>query len=179
MKNKTITIGVTGSIAAYKAIDLTSQLRKLGHNVRIIMTESATKLVTPMTFLTLSQNPVITSLWIEGDWKPTHINLADQTDLFIVVPATANFIGKYTHGIADDALTTFALSYPGPVMIAPAMNPHMWGHAAVKANITVLESRGVEIIEPATGMVACGDTGQGKLASLETILKHINNTLTK
>ena len=179
MKNKTITIGVTGSIAAYKAADLTSQLGKLGYNVRVIMTESATKLVAPLTFLTMSQNPVITSLWDDADWKPTHINLADQTDLFVVVPATANFIGKYTHGIADDALTTFALSYPGSVVIAPAMNPHMWTHAAVQANVAILKSRGVEIIEPATGVVACGDTGKGKLASVETILNQINKTLTK
>lgn len=179
MGKKTITIGVTGSIAAYKAADLTSQLGKLGYDVRVIMTDSATKLIAPMTFLTLSRNPVITTLWNEGDWKPTHINLADQTDLFVVVPATANFIGKYTHGIADDALTTFALSYPGPVLIAPAMNPHMWTHPAVVANVAILKQRGVKIVEPDTGVVACGDTGKGKLAKLETILNQINNTLTK
>lgn len=179
MIKKTITIGVTGSIAAYKAADLTSQLGKLGYSVRVIMTDSATKLIAPMTFLTLSQNPVITSLWGDADWKPTHINLADETDLFVVVPATANFIGKYTHGIADDALTTFALSYSGTVLIAPAMNPRMWNHPAVKANIDVLSNRGVIIIDPATGMVACGDTGKGKLAPLETILNQINNTLMK
>jgi len=179
MKKKTITIGVTGSIAAYKAAELTSQLGKLGYSVRIIMTDSATKLITPMTFLTLSRNPVITTLWGEADWKPTHINLADETDLFVVAPATANFIGKYTHGIADDALTTFALSYPGPVIIAPAMNPHMWNHDAVKTNVDILKSRGVTIIEPATGVVACGDTGKGKLAPVESIVNQINNTLIK
>ena len=177
VKKKTITIGVTGSIAAYKAADLTSALVKLGHDVRVIMTESATKLIAPMTFLTLSKNPVITSLWGEAQWKPTHINLADETDLFVVVPATANFLGKYCHGIADDALTTFALSYDGAVLVAPAMNPRMWSHAAVQANSEVLRSRGVEFVGPASGVVACGDVGEGKLSTISDVVTKINNML--
>ncbi len=177
MKKKTITIGVTGSIAAYKAADITSALVKCGHDVKVIMTESATKLIAPMAFLTLSQNPVITSLWGETQWKPTHINLADETDLFVIVPATANFLGKYCHGIADDALTTFALSYDGAVLIAPAMNPRMWNHAAVQENFRILQSRGVEFVGPADGLVACGDTGKGKLAAVDDVVTKINNML--
>lgn len=173
MSKKTITIGVTGSIAAYKAADLTSRLKKLNYNVRVIMTESATKLVTPLTFFTLAQTPVVTSLWDVPDWKPGHIGLADETDLFVVVPATANFIGKYTNGIADDALTTFALSYDGPVAVAPAMNPRMWSHPAVQHNIQLLKARHVRVIEPATGVVACGDSGTGKLECVEEIVKQI------
>jgi len=173
MSKKTITIGVTGSIAAYKTADLTSRLKKLDYNVRIIMTESATKLITPITFFTLSQAPVITSLWEIPDWKPGHIGLADETNLFVVVPATANFIGKYTNGIADDALTTFALSYDGKVAIAPAMNPRMWNHPAVQKNVETLKERDVTIIEPATGVVACGDKGTGKLESVDKIIEVI------
>ncbi|MGL4854747.1 MAG: flavoprotein [Lentisphaeria bacterium] len=173
MTQRTITVGITGSIAAYKAADIVSQLIKNNFNVRVIMTESAMQLITPMTFFTLSQNPVITSLWEVPDWKPGHISLADQTDLFVVVPATANFIGKYTNGIADDALTTFALSYDGKVAIAPAMNPRMWSHLAVKDNVAKLVERGVHIIKPATGIVACGDFGTGKLAPVEEIVSSI------
>ncbi len=171
--SKTITIGVTGSIAAYKAADLTSRLIKTGANVKVIMTESATKLIAPITFFTLSKNPVITSLWEIPDWKPGHIGLADETDLFVVVPASANFIGKYTNGIADDALTTFALSYDGPVAIAPAMNPRMWNHPAVQSNVAILKERGVDIVGPAEGVVACGDKGTGKLEDVDTIFNYI------
>ncbi len=177
MTKKTVTIGVTGSIAAYKAADIVSQLGKHDLNVRVIMTESATKLITPMTFFTLAKTPVITSLWDIPDWKPGHIGLADETDLFVVVPATANFIGKYCNGIADDAMTTFVLSYDKKVMIAPAMNPRMWNHVAVQNNVTTLKERGVEFIEPATGVVACGDEGKGKLAPVAEIVERILDAL--
>ena len=179
MNKKVITLGITGSIAAYKAADLTSQLIKKGFDVRVIMTESAQKLIAPLTFFTLCQKPVITSLWDIPDWRPGHIALADDTDLFVVVPATANFIGKYTNGIADDALTTFALSFDGPVMIAPAMNPRMWNHAAVQTNVATLKQRHVTIIEPAVGIVACGDEGKGKLATLTDIVTAIESAINK
>lgn len=177
MSTKTITIGVTGSIAAYKAADLVSKLVKTGANVRVVMTESATKIIAPITFFTLSQKPIITSLWEIPDWKPGHIGLADDTDLFIVVPGTANFIGKYCNGIADDALTTFALSYDGPVAIAPAMNPRMWNHVAVQKNVETLKERGVDIIGPANGVVACGDKGTGKLENIDIIFDYISKTV--
>lgn len=177
MSKKTITIGVTGSIAAYKAADLVSRLSKLDVNIRVIMTESATKLVAPITFFTLAKSPVITSLWEIPDWKPGHIGLADETDLFVVVPATANFIGKYCNGIADDALTTFALSYDGAVAIAPAMNPRMWNHVAVQNNVEILKERGVDIVGPANGVVACGDKGDGKLENVDKIFDYIVKTV--
>lgn len=169
----TVTLGVTGSIAAYKAADLTSQLTKQKCDVQVIMTESATKLVTPMTFQTLSRNPVMSSIWDEPQWKPGHISWADRTSLFVVAPATANTLAKMAHGIADDALSTFALSYDGPVLVAPAMNPRMWQHPATQANVKLLEERGVKFVHPTSGLVACGDFGQGKLAPVETILHSI------
>ncbi|MEA2011952.1 MAG: flavoprotein [Verrucomicrobiota bacterium] len=176
MKNKsisTIILGVTGSIAAYKAADLTSRLCKKGANLYVIMTESAEKLICPQTFLTLSRNPVISSLWSSSNWQPRHIQLADEADLFLIAPATANFIGKYANGIADDALTTFALAFEGKVIVAPAMNPRMWRNPAVQENILSLKKRGAIIVEPEEGIVACGDYGRGRLANLDAIEKAI------
>jgi phosphopantothenoylcysteine synthetase/decarboxylase len=170
---KTIALGVTGSIAAYKAADLCSKLVQADFEVIVIMTEAATKLVTPQTFLTLSKNPVITDLWKIPDWRPGHIELAERAEIFAVVPATANFIGKYTNGIADDALTTYALSHTGKVLIAPAMNPKMWRHPAVQTNVKILKERGVEFCGPAAGRVACGDDGEGRMESVNTIFETI------
>ena len=172
MKNN-IVLGVTGSIAAYKAADLCSRLVQSENKVTVIMTESAAKLVTPQTFFTLSKNRVVTSLWEIPEWRPEHIALAEKSDILAVVPATANFIGKYANGIADDALTTYALSHTGKVIVAPAMNPRMWSHPAVQHNIAVLKERGVIIAGPGEGRVACGDDGKGRLEDISLIYKII------
>jgi phosphopantothenoylcysteine decarboxylase/phosphopantothenate--cysteine ligase len=168
---------VTGSIAAYKAADLTSKLVQAGIEVRVMMTESATKLVQPQTFLTLSRQPVVTDLWTLPSWQPEHIALAERAALLAIAPATANILGKLANGIADDALSTFALSHTGPVLVAPAMNPRMWRHPAVQANCAVLKERGVAFVEPGTGRVACGEEGTGRLATVENICAAILATL--
>ncbi len=176
---KNIVLGVTGSIAAYKAADLCSKLMKNKDiEVSVIMTESALKFVGEQTFLTLSKNPVVKDLWEIPEWKPGHISLADKVNLFAVVPATANFIAKYANGIADDAISTFALSHTAPTLIAPAMNPKMWAHPATQKNVKILEERGTIFIGPEKGMVACGDVGIGKLSDVDliydSILKELN-----
>jgi phosphopantothenoylcysteine decarboxylase/phosphopantothenate--cysteine ligase len=173
----TVALGVTGSIAAYKAADLTSKLVQAGVEVQVLMTKSATQLVQPQTFFTLSQQPVITDLWEMPAWQPGHIALAERADLLVIAPATANIIGKIAHGIADDALTTCALSHTGPILLVPAMNPRMWKNAAVRANCTILRQRGIEIMEPETGRVACGDEGQGRFPEVSRILARILETL--
>ena len=170
---KTVVLGVTGSIAAYKAADLTSQLVKNGLDVVVIMTASAQKLVCPQTFLTLSRNPVITDLWSMPDWQPGHIELSSRAGILAIVPCTANLIAKLANGIADDALSTYALSHSGSILIAPAMNPKMWKHPAVRQNVKTLKDRGVEFIGPASGRVACGDDGEGRMEEVAVILQKI------
>ncbi len=170
---KSIVLGVTGSIAAYKAADLVSKLVKLNYDVTVIMTESAKKLVGEQTFLTLSRNPVISDLWSVDNWKPEHIQLAEKSSLFVVAPCTANFIGKYTSGIADDALTTYALSHTEKVLLAPAMNVNMWQHAAVQSNCKILKERGVSFIGPDTGDLACGINAKGHISNIDSIVKKI------
>ena len=170
MVGKNIVLGVTGSIAAYKAADLCSKLTTMGNDVTVIMTEASTNLIGPQTFLTLSKNPVITSLWNITDWRPGHIALADKANCFIVAPCTANFIGKLAHGIADDALSTFALSFTGDIFLAPAMNPKMWNNKVVQDNIALLKERNCNIIEPESGRVACGADGTGRMRNVDEIL---------
>ena len=169
-----ITLGISGSIAAYKACELVRCFVKAGDDVRVVMTEAATKFVTPLTFQTLSRNPVVTSLWEEPEWRPEHVALADEADLFVVVPATANFLAKYAHGIADDALTTFAATYDGPVLLAPAMNPKMWAHPACVDNVALLKKRGVRFCGPVSGHVACGADGMGRMVEAADILAAID-----
>ena len=176
MKNKpeTIALGVTGSIAAYKAADLCSKLVQRNYNVVVLMTASARKLITTQTFLTLSRNPVISDLWETGEWQPGHIELAARASLLLVAPCTANFIGKYANGVADDALSTYALSHRGKVLLAPAMNPAMWMHPAVRNNVRILKERGVEFIGPAEGRVACGEAeGPGRMTDVDSILEAV------
>ncbi len=174
---KTIVIGVTGSIAAYKAADLVSRLVKINYDVSVIMTEAAKKLVCEHTFLTLSRNPVIGDLWTIGNWKPEHIHLAEKASLFVVAPCTANFIGKYAGGIADDALTTYALSHTGKVLLAPAMNVNMWQHVAVQNNCKILADRGVDFIGPDNGDLACGIKAKGHISDIGSIVNKINSLL--
>ena len=169
---KNIVLGVAGSIAAYKAADLTSKLVKGGANVNVVMTNDAQKFITPLPFKTLSRNPVVTDLYDEEEgWKPTHIRLADEADLLLIAPATANFIAKLAHGLADDALSCIALALNprARVLIAPAMNGKMWGHAATQQNVQTLRGRGVEFIGPEEGMLSCGYEGLGRLWNVDEI----------
>jgi phosphopantothenoylcysteine synthetase/decarboxylase len=172
-KKKCLVLGITGGIAAYKAADLCSKLTQNGFDVHVIMTESAQELIRPRTFLTLSKNPVVTSLWEEPDWRPEHVALADRAELLVIAPCTANFIGKFTHGIADDALSTYALTHSGKVLLAPAMNPKMWNNAAVQSNVETLKGRGIDFIGPESGHVACGDDGCGRMSEPKQILQEI------
>lgn len=178
---RTIVLGITGSIAAYKSADLASQLKKLGHEVFCVMTRDATHFITPLTLQTLSQHPVTIDLFEEGegDWRPSHLQLADTADLLVISPATANVIAKLAHGIADDALSTIALALrpEAKVLVAPAMNGKMWLHPATQANVTVLQSRGVEFIGPDKGLLACGYEGIGRLWNVDKIIERIRKLL--
>ena len=170
--NKNIVLGVTGSIAAYKAADLTSQLTKQGCDVHVIMTADALRFITPLAFKTLSRHPVVTDLYDEEEgWKPTHIELADDADLLLVAPATANTLAKLALGIADDALSCVALALnpKARLLIAPAMNGKMWLHPATQQNFVTLKSRGVEFIGPEEGMLSCGYEGLGRLWPVEKV----------
>jgi phosphopantothenoylcysteine synthetase/decarboxylase len=174
---KTIVLGVTGSIAAHKAIDLASQLTKAGHDVHVVMTADAQRFITPLPFKTLSRHPVVTDLYDEEEgWKPAHITLADTADLLLIAPATANVIAKLAHGIADDALSCIALALnPGAkLVIAPAMNGKMWMHPATQQNVTTLKARGAEIIGPDSGMLSCGYEGVGRLEAVDEIVRQLS-----
>ena len=178
---RTIILGITGSIAAYKAADLTSQLKKLEHDVFCVMTRDATQFITPLTLHTLSQHPVTIDLFEagEGEWRPSHLSVADSADLLVIAPATANIIAKLAAGIADDALSTIALAIPPTtkVLVAPAMNGKMWDHPATQANVATLKSRGVEFIGPEQGLLACGYEGIGRLWPVEKIVACIQELL--
>jgi phosphopantothenoylcysteine synthetase/decarboxylase len=161
-----VILGVTGSIAAYKAADLCSQLVRVGCAVRVVMTADAQKFITPLLFKTLSRHAVVTDLYDEEEgWKPTHIRLADEADLLLIAPATANCLAKLAHGMADDALTCIALALnpKARLLIAPAMNGKMWLHAATQANVRTLQQRGAKFIGPEEGMLSCGYEGLGRL----------------
>lgn len=171
---KSIILGVTGGIAAYKAVDLCSKLTAQGYDVHVVMTESARKLVSEQLFLTLSRNPVLTDIFQCTEWKPQHVALADQAKLMLVAPATANFLGKLANGIADDALSTTAIAFHGKMLIAPAMNTHMWHHPAVQKNCETLRSWGFEFVGPAKGNLACGVSGEGRMSEVSEILEKVN-----
>lgn len=176
-KTPVVVLGVTGGIAAYKAADLTSKLAQRGVAVHVIMTAAAMELVTARTFLTLSRHPVTTSLWEAPDWRPEHVALAQQADLLVIAPCTADMLGKMAHGIADDALSTYVLAHEKPVVVAPAMNPAMWRHPAVQANVALLRERGVIFAGPATGHVACGGDGAGRMVEVAELLAVIDREL--
>lgn len=172
LTGKTIVLGVTGGIAAFKAASLCSKLVQKGADVHVIMTESAKQFITELTFQILSKNPVYSDTFDERDPSVvSHIHLADEADLVLIAPATANMIAKMAHGLADDMLSTTLLATEAPVMIAPAMNVHMYAHPAVQANMQLLESRGVMMIEPGEGLLACGYVGKGRLEEPETIVQ--------
>ena len=161
---KNIILGVSGSIACYKAADLASSLTQSGLNVQVVMTRHATEFVSPLTFQTLSRNPVTTGIFDEKEsWHPGHIALADSADLLVIAPATANTLAKLACGIADDALTSIALAVTCPLLIAPAMNGKMWLHAATQENVARLKDRGASFLGPEEGLLACGYEGVGRL----------------
>lgn len=175
VEGKTIILGITGSIAAYRAADIASQLTQRGADVFAVMTREATEIVGPITLQTLTRNPVSSDLWKEGEgWQPGHIELADKADLLLVAPATANILACFAHGLAPDLLTSIYLATPAPVMLAPAMNGKMLQHPATQANIANLRQRGCHFIEPQeAGMLACGYEGAGKLAPVEQIVARV------
>jgi phosphopantothenoylcysteine decarboxylase len=171
---RNIILGVTGSIAAHKAADLASLLTKQECSVQVVMTADAQKFITALPFKILSHHPVISDLYDEEEgWKPTHIRLADEADLLLVAPATANVIAKMAHGIADDALTCIALALNSQarVLIAPAMNGKMWLHPATAQNVATLKSRGAEFIGPEEGLLSCGYEGLGRLWPVDEVAR--------
>ena len=179
LTGKHVVLGVTGGIAAYKACELVSRLRKLHAEVDVIMTENATKLVAPLTFETLSNRPVSVDTFTRIEsWDVKHISLAQKADVFVVAPATANLMAKLAHGIADDMLTTTLLATKAPILIAPAMNTGMWTAQATQENLQTLLNRGVKTVGPASGVLACGDTGAGRMSEPEDIANAIVSLLT-
>lgn len=176
LDGKKILLGITGGIAAFKAASLCSKLVQQGAEVRVIMTKSATQFITELTLQALSKNPVYTDTFDEKNPATiAHINLADWADLVLVAPATANIIGKMANGIADDMLSTTLLATQAPIMVAPAMNVHMYTHPAVSKNLAELASRGVMLVEPGEGLLACGYTGKGRMEEPETIVTVVNS----
>jgi phosphopantothenoylcysteine decarboxylase len=167
---KSIVLGVTGSIAAYKSAELASLLVKQGHDVFVVMTSDATEFITPLTLQTLSKNPVTTSFYDEKEkWRPGHIELADRADLLLIAPATANIIAELAHGLANHPLAAIALATRAQILLAPAMNGKMWEHPATQENVEKLKARGAEFIGPEEGMLACGYEGVGRLWNVNDI----------
>jgi phosphopantothenoylcysteine decarboxylase / phosphopantothenate---cysteine ligase len=177
-KGKTIVLGVAGGIACYKAVELVRLLIKAGHRVQVIMTRSAMEFVTPLTFQTLSGNPVASETFnLTQESEIGHINLADSADLFVIAPATANIIGKVANGIADDLLTTVIMATQAPLLIAPAMNIHMFENPILQENLRKLRRVGYHIMEPAEGFLACGYEGKGRLPDPEKIADEVERLL--
>ena len=175
---KTVVLGVTGSIAAYKSAEVVSQLQKKGYQVRVILTDAGAQFITPLTLETLSKAPVAQDQFSrETPYEVEHIALAKLADVFLVAPATANFIGKAANGIADDLLLSTFLATRAKVLIAPAMNSNMLEHPAVQKNMETLRQRGCTFIEPDRGLLACGDVGKGRLAPVEEIVKAVETAL--
>ena len=180
LTGKTIVLGVTGGIAAYKSANLASMLIKLHADVHVIMTQNATKFITPMTFETLTNNKCIVDTFDRNfSFDVKHVSLAKRGDLFVVAPCTANVIGKLAHGICDDMLTTTMLATRAPKLIAPAMNTGMWENPILQDNLVKLKGYGYHIIDPIIGRLACGDTGTGKMNSEEVIVEHILTFMAK
>ena len=178
LKGRTIILGVTGSIAAYKSADLCSRLTEAGAKVYPILTDSACRFIQPLTLQILSKSPALTDLWYESEHNyPNHIQIANAADLFLVAPASANCIALFAQGLAPDLLSTVHLATSAPVLLAPAMNGKMYDHFATKLNIQVLLERNYHFVEPEVGLLACGYEGLGKLAKIETILEKVKDLL--
>jgi phosphopantothenoylcysteine decarboxylase/phosphopantothenate--cysteine ligase len=175
-----VVLGVTGCIGAYKACEVLRELQKRGAEVHVVMTRHAQQFVTPLTFETLSRHPVFTDQFVLGAASDIqHVSLADSADVLLVAPATANIIGKFARGIADDALSTLYTATKAPLVIAPAMNVHMFEHPAVVENLELLQSRGASVVEPASGYLACGWLGKGRLAEVEAIVEATERALAR
>jgi phosphopantothenoylcysteine decarboxylase/phosphopantothenate--cysteine ligase len=178
-----ITLGVTGGVAAYKAAELVRRLQQDGFTIQVVMTRSAREFITPLTFAALSGQKVITDLFAESGGEANlesaieHIAVAQRTDLLLIAPATAGILAKFARGIADDFLTTLYLASTAPVVVAPAMNVNMWNHAATQENVETLRTRGVKIVDPDEGYLACGMTGAGRLASQAAIVTAVHEAL--
>lgn len=171
-----IVLGITGSIAAYKAAELASQLMKQGHEVHAVMTRAATEFITPLTLQVLTRQPVLVKLEDEKQcWKPGHIELADKADLFLVAPLSANTLGNFANGLAPDPLSSIYLALPRStrVLLAPAMNGKMWDHPATQRNVAQLKKDGCGFVGPASGDLACGYEGIGRMAEVVEILKAV------
>ena len=175
---KSVVLGVTGSIAAYKAADLASRLTKLGHSVQVVMTKEAREFITPLPLQVLSKHPVVSDLFDEKEgWQPGHIELADRADLLLIAPATAQLLAELTYGFSNHALTAIALATRAPILIAPAMNGKMWLHPATLQNVETLRQRGVHFIGPEEGLLACGYEGVGRLWPTDGIVEAAANLL--
>ncbi len=173
-----VILGVTGSIAAYKACDIINILRRNGFNVTVIMTKEADEFISPLTLQTLSNNKVYSEMFeLPTQWNPLHTSLADKADLILIAPACANTIGKIAHGICDDLLTCVALASNAKLLLAPAMNEKMYKHPAVQENIKALKARGVKFIGPVKGSLVCGYEGIGHIAEIDTIIKEVKKSL--
>ena len=170
LQGKNIVIGVSGGIAVYKVCQVVRDFKKLGANVDVIMTKNATEFVTPLTFETLSNNPVVTDMFKRGGWEVEHISLAKKADLFAVCPATANIVGKLANGIADDMLSTTLMATTAPIVVCPAMNVNMYRSKAFNENLDKLVRRGVHVVRAESGFLACGDVGEGRMAEPQTIV---------
>ncbi len=180
LNSKEIILGVTGSIAAYKSIELLREFSRLKASITVIMTRNAKEFISPLSFQTLSKQNVHSDLFqSDKNFTPKHIALSHKADCLLVAPATANIIGKFASGIADDFLSTLFLSIKVPVIIAPAMNPAMYSHPMVKRNIRLLQEKGIEIVEPSEGEVACGECGQGRLAPIDIIVDRVIQRIVK
>jgi phosphopantothenoylcysteine decarboxylase/phosphopantothenate--cysteine ligase len=180
LKNREIILGVTGGIAAYKSVELLREMTKKGANVHVVMTRNAQQFIAPLTFQTLSGNPVLCDMFqLLEDSKIGHIALADIADLTVIAPATANIMGKIANGIADDYLTTMVMATKVPVLFAPSMNVNMWQSSFVQNNVERLKAHGYQFVEPTEGDLACGTYGKGKLADIEEIIEKIEDIFTK
>ncbi len=178
VKDKTVVLGVTGSIAAYKAVELASKLTQAGAKVDVVMTKCATEFVTPLTFRSITHRPVATDMFANPDeYDIEHIALAERAEVMVIAPATADIMAKLAAGIADDLLCCTVLATKAPIVLAPAMNVHMWENAITQENLTKLRNRGFKIVEPGYGALACGETGKGRLADVEDILAAIRRIL--
>ncbi len=178
LAGKTVVLGITGGIAAYKACELASRLRKAGAETHVIMTRNACQFVAPLTFETLTNHPVVTDTFARPDtWEVEHVALAKKADIFVIAPATANIMAKMAVGIADDMLSTTVLATRAPVLLAPAMNTGMWENAATQHNVDILRSRGVQFVGPDGGYLACGDSGAGRMSEPEAIFAAIESIL--
>ena len=171
---KTVGVGITVDIATYKIADLVSKLIKDDLDVVVMMTEGASKFITPLTFRTLTGREVVTDLWAKPkEYKVQHMSIAEQIDLLIIAPATANFIGKMAHGIADDFLSTLVTANKAPVLVVPSMNTNMYENPIVQNNISILQEYGYHIMDPVSGLLANGDVGKGRLPEIEDIYQEV------